>query len=93
MSIHSTQSFAAAAAAAAVHRYRCMGLGYMWIRFGNPYDGVTATPSGLKRPVYVQSTWMRARVAPYSYAVPVRCGSGRGGHTLQVSGISAVSGK
>jgi hypothetical protein len=34
-----------------------MGLGYMWIRFGAPYNGVTATPTGMKRPVYVQSTW------------------------------------
>lgn len=34
-----------------------MGLGYMWIRFGAPYNGVTATPAGMKRPVYVQSTW------------------------------------
>eukprot|EP00882_Tetradesmus_deserticola_P001995 GHRQ01002140.1.p1 GENE.GHRQ01002140.1~~GHRQ01002140.1.p1 ORF type:complete len:593 (+),score=177.48 GHRQ01002140.1:42-1820(+) len=44
--------------------YRCMGLGYMWIRFGQGYDGLTATTSGLKRPVYVQSTWMRSRVGP-----------------------------
>lgn len=42
-----------------------MGLGYMWIRFGQNYDGVTATPSGLKRPVYVQSTWLRSRQEPH----------------------------
>jgi hypothetical protein len=41
-----------------------MGPGAMWIRFGAPCDGVTATPCGLKRPVYVQSTWVRSRIAP-----------------------------
>ncbi|WIA38074.1 hypothetical protein OEZ86_001443 [Tetradesmus obliquus] len=45
-------------------KYRCLGLGYMWIRFGQGYDGITATTSGMKRPVYVQSTWMRSRVGP-----------------------------
>ncbi|WIA09638.1 hypothetical protein OEZ85_009026 [Tetradesmus obliquus] len=44
--------------------YRCLGLGYMWIRFGKGSVGVTATTSGMSRPVYVQSTWMRSRLAP-----------------------------
>lgn len=39
-----------------------MGLGYIWIRFGQKFDGLTATPTGIDRPVYVQSTWMRSRV-------------------------------
>lgn len=43
-----------------------MGFGYMWIRFGNNFaNGVTATPTGIARPVYVQSTWMRSRLQPH----------------------------
>lgn len=45
--------------------YRCMGLGYMWIRFGRDFNGLTATPAGIARPVYVQSTWMRSRAEPH----------------------------
>lgn len=45
-------------------RYCCMGPGAMWIRFGAPCEGVTATPCGLQRPVYVQSTWLRSRDPP-----------------------------
>jgi hypothetical protein len=43
----------------------------MWIRFGrNGEDGVTATPTGIKRPVYVARAWLllmqgvRVRVQP-----------------------------
>lgn len=43
-----------------------MGLGYMWIRFGSGFDGYTATNAGLKRPVYLQSTWIRSRAVPMS---------------------------
>eukprot|EP00878_Enallax_costatus_P000622 GHUV01000724.1.p1 GENE.GHUV01000724.1~~GHUV01000724.1.p1 ORF type:complete len:626 (+),score=75.62 GHUV01000724.1:267-2144(+) len=45
-------------------KYRCLGPGYLWIRFGAGYDGFTATNSGLKRPVYLQSTWIRSRAEP-----------------------------
>ena len=41
----------------------------MWIRFGRGYDGFTATTSGLKRPVFLQSTWLRSRATPKS---PIR---------------------
>jgi hypothetical protein len=34
------------------------------IRFGKGSDGITATTSGMNRPVHVQSTWMRSRVGP-----------------------------
>jgi hypothetical protein len=34
------------------------------IRFGRGSEGLTATTSGMTRPVYVQSTWMRSRVGP-----------------------------
>jgi hypothetical protein len=45
-------------------RYRCLGPGYLWIRYGQPYDGFTATNAGMKAPVYVQSTWLRSRMEP-----------------------------
>eukprot|EP00878_Enallax_costatus_P001016 GHUV01001150.1.p1 GENE.GHUV01001150.1~~GHUV01001150.1.p1 ORF type:complete len:631 (+),score=62.78 GHUV01001150.1:321-2213(+) len=45
-------------------KYRCLGPGYLWIRFGAGFDGFTATNSGLKRPVYLQSTWIRSRAVP-----------------------------
>ncbi len=41
-----------------------MGPGYLWIRFGAGYDGYTATNAGLKRPVFLQSTWLRSRAVP-----------------------------
>lgn len=44
--------------------FRCMGPGYLWIRFGAGYDGYTATMSGMKRPVFLQSTWLRSRATP-----------------------------
>eukprot|EP00878_Enallax_costatus_P039822 GHUV01045739.1.p1 GENE.GHUV01045739.1~~GHUV01045739.1.p1 ORF type:complete len:480 (+),score=92.29 GHUV01045739.1:93-1532(+) len=45
-------------------KYRCMGPGYLWIRFGAGYDGYTATNAGMKRPVFLQSTWLRSRAVP-----------------------------
>lgn len=45
-------------------RYRCLGPGYLWVRYGKPYDGFTATNAGMKAPVYVQSTWLRSRMEP-----------------------------
>ncbi|WIA23842.1 hypothetical protein OEZ85_013501 [Tetradesmus obliquus] len=42
-------------------KYRCMGPGYLWIRFGSGYDGFTATNAGMQRPVFLQSTWLRSR--------------------------------
>lgn len=45
-------------------RYRCLGPGYLWIRFGQgTTNSFIATNTGLKRPVYVQSTWLRSRDA------------------------------
>eukprot|EP00775_Hariotina_reticulata_P007191 gene7191-7405_t len=44
--------------------YRCMGPGYLWIRFGSGFDGYTATNAGMKRPVFLQSTWLRSRATP-----------------------------
>ncbi|KAF8060339.1 GULLO1 [Scenedesmus sp. PABB004] len=44
--------------------WRCMGPGYLWIRFGAGFDGLTATNAGLQRPVFLQSTWLRSRAAP-----------------------------
>eukprot|EP00775_Hariotina_reticulata_P005676 gene5676-5914_t len=44
--------------------FRCLSPGYLWIRFGRGYDGFTATTAGLKRPVFLQSTWLRSRAAP-----------------------------
>jgi hypothetical protein len=44
--------------------YRCLGPGYIWIRYGKNYDGFTATNAGMKSPVYVQSTWLRTRMEP-----------------------------
>eukprot|EP00878_Enallax_costatus_P023925 GHUV01025491.1.p3 GENE.GHUV01025491.1~~GHUV01025491.1.p3 ORF type:complete len:128 (+),score=27.51 GHUV01025491.1:1430-1813(+) len=41
-----------------------MGPGYLWIRFGAGYDGYTATNAGMKRPVFLQSTWLRSRAVP-----------------------------
>lgn len=45
-------------------RYRCLGPGFLWLRFGSGYNGFTATVSDMKRPVFVQSTWLRSRMAP-----------------------------
>lgn len=45
-------------------RYRCLGPGYLWIRFGKGFDGFTSTNAGLKRPVFLQSTWIRSRAVP-----------------------------
>lgn len=39
----------------------CLGPGYMWIRFGHGGDGYTETTYGMKRPVYLQSTWLKSR--------------------------------
>lgn len=43
--------------------YRCLGPGYIWLRFGSGYDSPTATMSGMQAPVFVQSTWLRSRSA------------------------------
>ena len=51
--------------------HACMGPGYMWIRFGRGNDDLLSMQSGLKRPAYVQSTWMRSRE---SFAFPIKHG-------------------
>lgn len=43
---------------------RCMGPGYIWLRFGRGTEDNLATMSGMKRPVFVQSTWLKSRAAP-----------------------------
>jgi hypothetical protein len=43
---------------------RCMGPGYIWLRFGRGTDDNIATMTGMKRPVFVQSTWLKSRSAP-----------------------------
>jgi len=43
--------------------YRCPGPGYLWIRFGRGDDAYLSTMHGIKRPVYLQSTWLRSRKA------------------------------
>lgn len=50
---------------------RVMGPGYLWIRFGKGSKDYLATNSGLKRPVYVQSTWSRSLRA---FQYPLRYG-------------------
>jgi len=42
-------------------RYRCLGPGYLWIRFGHGDDSYLSTMHGIEHPVYLQSTWLRAR--------------------------------
>jgi hypothetical protein len=43
---------------------RCIGLGYIWLRVGKGDQDLLSTSHGLKRPVYLQSTWLRSRGAP-----------------------------
>lgn len=38
---------------------RCQGAGYIWLRFGQGTDDILSMTAGLKRPVYLQSTWLR----------------------------------
>lgn len=42
---------------------RCQGAGYMWLRFGKGTNDFMSMTSGLKRPVYLQSTWLRSTEA------------------------------
>ena len=49
----------------------CMGPGYMWLRFGRGNSDLLSMQNGLKRPVYVQSTWMRSRS---SFQFPIKHG-------------------
>jgi len=42
-----------------------MGLGNIWLSFGHVMPGgVTSTLSGMKFPVFVQSSWLRSRMDP-----------------------------
>jgi L-gulonolactone oxidase len=43
---------------------RCIGLGYIWLRVGKGDQDLLSTSYGLERPVYLQSTWLRSRMAP-----------------------------
>ena len=54
----------------------CMGLGYLWIRFGAGDGALLSTSGGLKRPAYVQSTWLRSRLAKAADGtwLPIRYG-------------------
>jgi hypothetical protein len=45
-------------------RNRCLGPGYIWLRFGHNTTDHLAMTYDMKRPVYVQSTWLRSRGAP-----------------------------
>lgn len=50
---------------------RCQGAGYMWLRFGKGTDDYLSMTTGLKRPVYLQSTWLRNTE---SWQYPLRYG-------------------
>ncbi|KAI8475634.1 MAG: hypothetical protein J3K34DRAFT_517253 [Monoraphidium minutum] len=45
-------------------RARCMGPGQIWVRFGHPRGEHLHMAYGMRRPVYVQSTWLRSKAAP-----------------------------
>lgn len=47
------------------------GAGYLWLRFGRGTDDYIATTQGMKRPVYLQSTWLRNTEA---WQYPLRYG-------------------
>jgi hypothetical protein len=50
---------------------RCQGAGYIWLRFGQGNDDYLSMATGLKRPVYLQSTWLRSTQA---WQYPMRYG-------------------
>lgn len=50
---------------------RCQGAGYLWLRFGKGSDDYLSMTTGLKRPVYLQSTWLRNTEA---WQYPLRYG-------------------
>lgn len=52
-------------------RVRCLGLGYYWIRFGRGTPSYLSTAHGMKRPVYLQATWMRSRRGALETGAPL----------------------
>lgn len=62
---------------AACCRYRCMGPGYFWIRFGKGYDGYTATMAGESRNASSNSRVLRTDACCAAVGVVANLARGR----------------